>query len=203
MILTHTWSFPLISKVKKARYLTYLECIILIPAPFSFSFFLTLCIRYLEATVFVFVLTDCVCHKRPDLWWMLHILCAQCEQPSVECWGKPCLKIINFTIFLVLQYKRLDKYNKNQVLISLLYNILKIKSIILMWPQVKEHEKKSSLGKLTLPLVRLLNISDMTMDQRFQLERSGANSQIKMKAVLRVSDWTKADFIYFLHSTKT
>uniref|UniRef100_A0A672PYZ0 Extended synaptotagmin-3-like n=1 Tax=Sinocyclocheilus grahami TaxID=75366 RepID=A0A672PYZ0_SINGR len=51
-----------------------------------------------------------------------------------------------------------------------------------------EHEKKSSLGKLTLPLVRLLNVSDMTMDQRFLLERSGANSQIKMKAVLRVSE---------------
>uniref|UniRef100_A0A673KPY9 Extended synaptotagmin-3-like n=1 Tax=Sinocyclocheilus rhinocerous TaxID=307959 RepID=A0A673KPY9_9TELE len=53
--------------------------------------------------------------------------------------------------------------------------------------EVKEHEKKSSLGKLTLPLVRLLNVSDMTMDQRFLLERSGANSQIKMKAVLRGS----------------
>ncbi|KAK9969249.1 hypothetical protein ABG768_027442 [Culter alburnus] len=52
--------------------------------------------------------------------------------------------------------------------------------------EVKEHDKKSSLGKLTLPLVRLLNVSDMTMDQRFQLERSGANSQIKMKAVLRI-----------------
>lgn len=52
--------------------------------------------------------------------------------------------------------------------------------------EVKEHEKKSSLGKLTLPLVRLLNVSDMAMDQRFQLERSGANSQIKMKAVLRI-----------------
>lgn len=52
--------------------------------------------------------------------------------------------------------------------------------------EVKEHEKKSSLGKFTLPLVRLLNVSDMTMDQRFQLERSGANSQIKMKAVLRI-----------------
>uniref|UniRef100_A0A8C1XHG7 Extended synaptotagmin-like protein 3 n=1 Tax=Cyprinus carpio TaxID=7962 RepID=A0A8C1XHG7_CYPCA len=51
---------------------------------------------------------------------------------------------------------------------------------------VKEHEKKSSLGKLTLPLVRLLNVSDMTLDQRFQLERSGANSHIKMKAVLRI-----------------
>ncbi|RXN29250.1 extended synaptotagmin-3-like protein [Labeo rohita] len=52
--------------------------------------------------------------------------------------------------------------------------------------EVKEHEKKSSLGKLTLPLVRLLNMSDMTIDQRFQLERSGANSQIRLKAVLRI-----------------
>lgn len=68
----------------------------------------------------------------------------------------------------------------------------------ILWPQVKEHEKKSSLGKLTLPLVRLLNLSDMTMDQRFQLERSGANSQIKMKVVLRVREWTTAAvFIFF------
>ncbi|XP_051564335.1 extended synaptotagmin-3 [Myxocyprinus asiaticus] len=52
--------------------------------------------------------------------------------------------------------------------------------------EVKEHEKKASLGLLRLPLVRLLNVSDMTMDQRFQLERSGAFSQIKMKAVLRI-----------------
>nr|XP_055072353.1 extended synaptotagmin-3 isoform X2 [Misgurnus anguillicaudatus] len=52
--------------------------------------------------------------------------------------------------------------------------------------EVKENEKKGLLGKFTLPLVRLLNVSDMTMDQRFLLERSGANSQIKMKAVLRI-----------------
>uniref|UniRef100_A0A9R1SBN6 Extended synaptotagmin-like protein 3 n=2 Tax=Cyprinus carpio TaxID=7962 RepID=A0A9R1SBN6_CYPCA len=89
-------------------------------------------------------------------------------------------------IILVLPYTRLDNYNK---LIVLLYNKLKIVSLSFsLWPQVKEHEKKSSLGKLTLPLVRLLNVSDMTMDQRFLLERSGANSQIKMKAVLRVSE---------------
>uniref|UniRef100_A0A9R1SEF4 Extended synaptotagmin-like protein 3 n=2 Tax=Cyprinus carpio TaxID=7962 RepID=A0A9R1SEF4_CYPCA len=87
-------------------------------------------------------------------------------------------------IILVLPYTRLDNYNK---LIVLLYNKLKIVSLSFsLWPQVKEHEKKSSLGKLTLPLVRLLNVSDMTMDQRFLLERSGANSQIKMKAVLRI-----------------
>ncbi|XP_018537762.1 extended synaptotagmin-3 [Lates calcarifer] len=52
--------------------------------------------------------------------------------------------------------------------------------------QVKEHEKKTQLGILRLPLSRLLNTSNMTLDQRFQLERSGANSQIKLKATLRV-----------------
>ncbi|XP_022596899.1 extended synaptotagmin-3-like [Seriola dumerili] len=52
--------------------------------------------------------------------------------------------------------------------------------------QVKEQEKKTSLGSLNLPLGRLLNTSNMTLDQRFQLERSGANSQIKLKATLRI-----------------
>lgn len=60
--------------------------------------------------------------------------------------------------------------------------------------QVKENDKKNLLGKLTLPLVRLLNMSDMTLDQRFQLERSGANSQIKLKAVLRVSELKTFNF---------
>uniref|UniRef100_UPI003AAF52BC extended synaptotagmin-3 n=1 Tax=Centroberyx gerrardi TaxID=166262 RepID=UPI003AAF52BC len=52
--------------------------------------------------------------------------------------------------------------------------------------QVKEHEKKTVLGVLNLPLVRLLSTSNMTLDQRFLLERSGASSQIKMKATLRI-----------------
>lgn len=52
--------------------------------------------------------------------------------------------------------------------------------------QVKEHEKKTLLGSLTLCLSRLLNTSNMTLDQRFPLERSGANSQIKLKATLRI-----------------
>ncbi|KAF1382308.1 hypothetical protein PFLUV_G00142410 [Perca fluviatilis] len=52
--------------------------------------------------------------------------------------------------------------------------------------QVKESEKKTQLGVLNLPLARLLNISDMTIDQRFPLERSGVNSQIKLKATLRI-----------------
>uniref|UniRef100_A0A3Q2P2V1 Extended synaptotagmin-3 n=1 Tax=Fundulus heteroclitus TaxID=8078 RepID=A0A3Q2P2V1_FUNHE len=52
--------------------------------------------------------------------------------------------------------------------------------------QVKEHEKKTVLGLLTLPLDRLFQIGSMTLDQRFALERSGANSQIKLKATLRI-----------------
>ncbi|XP_040005335.1 extended synaptotagmin-3 [Xiphias gladius] len=52
--------------------------------------------------------------------------------------------------------------------------------------QVKEHEKKTQLGILKLPLSRLLKTSNMTLDQRFLLERSGANSQIKLKATLRI-----------------
>uniref|UniRef100_A0A667YN89 Extended synaptotagmin-like protein 3 n=1 Tax=Myripristis murdjan TaxID=586833 RepID=A0A667YN89_9TELE len=52
--------------------------------------------------------------------------------------------------------------------------------------QVKEHEKKTVLGVLTLPLSRLLNTSNMMLDQRFLLELSGANSQIKMKSTLRI-----------------
>lgn len=53
--------------------------------------------------------------------------------------------------------------------------------------QVKEYDKKTSLGKLELPLNRLFNIPDMVLDQRFLLESSGATSEIKLKATLRVS----------------
>ncbi|XP_018611190.2 extended synaptotagmin-3 [Scleropages formosus] len=52
--------------------------------------------------------------------------------------------------------------------------------------QVKQNEKKTLLGTLSLPLSRILSASDMTLDQRFQLEQSGANSQIKMKTTLRI-----------------
>ncbi|KAL7866084.1 hypothetical protein SRHO_G00113310 [Serrasalmus rhombeus] len=51
--------------------------------------------------------------------------------------------------------------------------------------QVMVPEKKTSLGMHVLSLDRLLSASDLTLDQRFHLERSGANSQIKMKAILR------------------
>ncbi|KAG7331497.1 hypothetical protein KOW79_005466 [Hemibagrus wyckioides] len=52
--------------------------------------------------------------------------------------------------------------------------------------QVNMAEKKTSLGMLTLPLSRLIKVSDLTLDQSFQLERSGTNSQLKMKAILRI-----------------
>ncbi|KAM7380824.1 hypothetical protein PAMP_004096 [Pampus punctatissimus] len=52
--------------------------------------------------------------------------------------------------------------------------------------QVIENEKKVPLGDLTLPLTRLFNTSNMSLDQYFHLARSGANSQIKLKATLRI-----------------
>ncbi|KAL3970298.1 hypothetical protein ACER0C_028095 [Sarotherodon galilaeus] len=52
--------------------------------------------------------------------------------------------------------------------------------------QVKEPEKKNPLGVLNLPLSHLLRTSNLTLDQRFMLERSGANSQIKLRATLRI-----------------
>lgn len=52
--------------------------------------------------------------------------------------------------------------------------------------QVKEHEKKTQLGILNLPLNRLLDTSNMALDQRFPLERSGTSSHIKLKVTLRV-----------------
>uniref|UniRef100_A0A8C5H759 C2 domain-containing protein n=1 Tax=Gouania willdenowi TaxID=441366 RepID=A0A8C5H759_GOUWI len=56
--------------------------------------------------------------------------------------------------------------------------------------QLSLQVRKTQLGVLHLPLSRLLATSNMSLDQRFQLERSGANSQIKLKAVLRVGAHT-------------
>ncbi|XP_077472659.1 extended synaptotagmin-3 [Stigmatopora argus] len=55
-----------------------------------------------------------------------------------------------------------------------------------LFVQVKENSKKTQLGVLRLPLSRFLNVSNMTLDQRFPLEQSGANSQLKLKATLRI-----------------
>ncbi|XP_037542236.1 extended synaptotagmin-3 [Nematolebias whitei] len=52
--------------------------------------------------------------------------------------------------------------------------------------QVKEHEKKAVLGVLNVHLNRLINISDMSLDQTFPLECSGPNSQIKLKATMKI-----------------
>lgn len=59
--------------------------------------------------------------------------------------------------------------------------------------QVKEPENKSLLGMLTLPLTRLMKTSDLILDQQFQLERSGTNSLLKMKATLRILKLEKAE----------
>ncbi|KAK1150993.1 extended synaptotagmin-1-like [Acipenser oxyrinchus oxyrinchus] len=52
--------------------------------------------------------------------------------------------------------------------------------------QVKDDSRQLSLGSLSLPLGRLLNSQDLTLDQWFQLENSGLASRIYMKAVLRI-----------------
>lgn len=52
--------------------------------------------------------------------------------------------------------------------------------------QIKEHEKKTQLGVLNMPVNRLFSTSSMTVEECFPLERSGANSKIKLKATLRI-----------------
>ncbi|XP_030623547.1 extended synaptotagmin-1 [Chanos chanos] len=52
--------------------------------------------------------------------------------------------------------------------------------------QVKDEDKTQTLGSLSIPLPRLLASPELTMDQWFQLERSGPASRIYMKAVLRL-----------------
>lgn len=51
---------------------------------------------------------------------------------------------------------------------------------------MRDEKHDCSLGTLTLPLRRLLEEEDMTLNQRFPLENSGASSTIKMKVALRV-----------------
>ncbi|XP_077582272.1 extended synaptotagmin-1 [Stigmatopora nigra] len=52
--------------------------------------------------------------------------------------------------------------------------------------QVKDDDRALSLGSLTIPLARLLGLSELTLDQWFQLENSGSGSRIYIKIVLRV-----------------
>nr|XP_033802618.1 extended synaptotagmin-3 [Geotrypetes seraphini] len=52
--------------------------------------------------------------------------------------------------------------------------------------EVKDDERHCALGILDIPVHRLLKDTDMTLDQKFQLESSGPDSFIKMKIVLRI-----------------
>lgn len=52
--------------------------------------------------------------------------------------------------------------------------------------QVKDDDRAMSLGNLTIPLARLLDSPELTMDKWFQLENSGPASRIYINAVLRV-----------------
>ncbi|XP_056148665.1 extended synaptotagmin-2-like isoform X2 [Lampris incognitus] len=52
--------------------------------------------------------------------------------------------------------------------------------------EVKDEKHDCSLGTLMLPLIRLLEAEDMTLNQRFPLKNSGPSCTLKMKMVLRV-----------------
>uniref|UniRef100_UPI003AABF926 extended synaptotagmin-2-like isoform X1 n=1 Tax=Centroberyx gerrardi TaxID=166262 RepID=UPI003AABF926 len=52
--------------------------------------------------------------------------------------------------------------------------------------EVKDEKHDCSLGTLTLPLARLLEAEDMTLNQRFSLKNSGPSCTLKMKMALRV-----------------
>ncbi|XP_060620095.1 extended synaptotagmin-1 isoform X1 [Anolis sagrei] len=52
--------------------------------------------------------------------------------------------------------------------------------------QIKDDNRQTTLGSLTIHLSRLLNADDLTLDQWFQLENSGPNSRIYMKVVMRI-----------------
>lgn len=51
---------------------------------------------------------------------------------------------------------------------------------------MKDEKHECSLGTLTLPLSRLLEAEDMTLNQRFALKNSGPSCTLKMKMALRV-----------------
>ncbi|XP_043929616.1 extended synaptotagmin-3-like [Protopterus annectens] len=52
--------------------------------------------------------------------------------------------------------------------------------------EVKDDQRDCALGMLNIPLYRILQATDMTLDQKFHLEHSGSSSFIKMKIVLRI-----------------
>ncbi|XP_038276873.1 extended synaptotagmin-3 isoform X1 [Dermochelys coriacea] len=52
--------------------------------------------------------------------------------------------------------------------------------------EIKDKDQENALGTLVVSLSHLLKDSEMTLDQKFQLDHSGLDSFIKMKLVLRV-----------------
>ncbi|XP_053153668.1 extended synaptotagmin-1 isoform X2 [Hemicordylus capensis] len=52
--------------------------------------------------------------------------------------------------------------------------------------QVKDDNRQTTLGSLTIRLSRLLSAENLTLDQWFQLENSGPSSRIYMKIIMRV-----------------
>ncbi|KAJ3587121.1 hypothetical protein NHX12_013511 [Muraenolepis orangiensis] len=52
--------------------------------------------------------------------------------------------------------------------------------------QVKDDDRALALGSLSIPLARLLDSPNLTLDQWFQLENSGSASRIYIKTILRV-----------------
>uniref|UniRef100_A0AAY4A302 Extended synaptotagmin-like protein 2b n=1 Tax=Denticeps clupeoides TaxID=299321 RepID=A0AAY4A302_9TELE len=61
--------------------------------------------------------------------------------------------------------------------------------------EVNDGRHECSLGKLTVPLTKLLEAEDMTLSERFPLKESGPSTTLKMKMALRVQ--TSA-CLYFL-----
>ncbi|XP_064420030.1 extended synaptotagmin-3-like isoform X2 [Latimeria chalumnae] len=63
---------------------------------------------------------------------------------------------------------------------------IKDPNLEVLYVEIKDDERKCALGFLEIPLYRLLKVTDMTLDQRFQLSHSGPNSLLKMKIILRI-----------------
>ncbi|XP_076840376.1 extended synaptotagmin-1 [Brachyhypopomus gauderio] len=52
--------------------------------------------------------------------------------------------------------------------------------------QIKDDDKSLCLGTLSIPLLRLLSVAELSLDQWFQLDESGPASRIYMNIILRV-----------------
>ncbi|KAM7379774.1 hypothetical protein PAMP_005301 [Pampus punctatissimus] len=59
--------------------------------------------------------------------------------------------------------------------------------------EVKDEKHECSLGTFSLPLSRLLEAKDMTLNERFPLKNSGPSCTLKMKMALRVRRQPRED----------